>query len=92
METKTTDETCIIVVCIGDIEIGIVVDRVLEVQDIAEDDIQDTPEMDAGVDANNILGMSKADGKVTILLDIEKVLGGAHFAAIEHDTAFSNMA
>ena len=51
-------------------------DRVLEVQDISEEDIEETPEMDAGAEAKNILGISKAGGRVTILLDIERVLGG----------------
>ena len=92
METAATDQTCIIVVYVGDVEVGIVVDRVLEVQDIAEEDVEDTPEMDAGYDAKNILGMSKAGGKVTILLDIEKVLGGAEFGGVEHDASFSTMA
>ncbi len=74
-ETEYTDQTCIIVVCVGDVEVGIIVDRVCEVKDIAEEEIEDAPELGTDIDSTNILGMSKAGGKVTILLDIEKVLG-----------------
>jgi purine-binding chemotaxis protein CheW len=71
-----SDETCIIVVCIGNVEVGIIVDRVREVQDIAEADIEDAPELGTDIDGREILGMAKAGDKVTILLDIETVLGG----------------
>lgn len=73
-ETEYTEQTCIIVVCIGDVEIGIIVDCVSEVMDIVEEDIEDTPEFGVNVDTNTILGISKAGGRVTILLDINKVL------------------
>lgn len=73
-EADFSEETCIIVVCVGNVEVGIIVDRVCEVQDIAEADIEDTPELGTDLDGTNILGMSKAGGKVTILLDIDAVL------------------
>jgi len=74
-EMEPTDQTCIIVVCIGDLEVGIIVDRVCEVRDIAEEDIEDTPELGTDIDGRNILGMSKCGGNVSILLDIDEVLG-----------------
>jgi len=79
-ETEYTDETCIIVVYVGNVEVGIIVDRVSEVMDIPEGDIEDSPEFGAEVETHNILGMSKAGGKVTILLDINQVLGGEELA------------
>ncbi len=80
-EAEYTDETCIIVVYVGQVEVGIIVDRVSEVMDIAEDDIEDAPELGTDIDTHAILGMSKAGGKVTILLDINKVLGGDQMMA-----------
>ena len=71
---EQTEETCIIVVCVGDVEMGVVVDKVCEVLDIAGDDIEDSPEFGENVDTTFILGMGKAEGHVTILLDITKVL------------------
>lgn len=73
-EAQRTEETCIIVVDIGQIEIGILVDRVSEVRDIAGQDIDDPPSFGTHVDVNFILGMGKTEEKVTILLDICKVL------------------
>lgn len=84
-ETEYTEQTCIIVVYVGQVEVGIIVDRVSEVMDINEEDIEDSPEFGAEVDTNTILGMSKADERVTILLDINKVLGGDDVASIQAD-------
>jgi purine-binding chemotaxis protein CheW len=73
---EQTDETCIIVVQVRGHETGIVVDRVQEVRDIAEADIEDTPSFGTSIDTEFILGMGKADGQVTILLEIGRVLTG----------------
>lgn len=73
-EAERTEETCIIVVNVGDGEMGIVVDKVSEVQDIAGQDIEDVPGFGGGVGTDFILGMGKAGSRVTILLDIGKVL------------------
>ncbi len=82
-EIEYTEQTCIIVVYVGEVEIGIIVDCVSEVMDIAGEDIEDAPEFGAEVETNTILGMSKAEDKVTILLDINKVLGGDEIANME---------
>ena len=74
--TEDTEETCIIVVDVNGIEMGTVVDKVYEVLDIKEQEIEDAPAMGLDVNTDFILGMGKADEKVTILLDISKVLAG----------------
>ena len=79
---EQTDETCIIVVDVGSVEMGVIVDRVSEVLDISGDQIDDPPEFGDSVDTEFILGMGKADGKVTILLAIEKVLTRRDVAAL----------
>ena len=73
---KTTDQTCIIVVDVNCVEMGIVVDHVSEVLDIAEQEIEDAPGFGVNVNTDFILGMGKRGEKVTILLDIAKVLKG----------------
>jgi purine-binding chemotaxis protein CheW len=82
-EAEYTEQTCIIVVYVGQVEVGIIVDRVSEVMDIKEEEIEDAPEFGADVDTHTILGMSKAGDKVTILLDINKVLGRDDVAALQ---------
>lgn len=73
-----TDRTCIIVVEIsgisGSIMIGIVVDKVLEVSEIKEEEIQDSPQFIGSTVTDLILGIAKKGGNVTILLDIDRVL------------------
>lgn len=69
-----TEETCIIVLNVGDIEMGIVVDRVCEVLDIDESNIEPAPDFGADLATDFILGMGKLNDRVAILLDIEKIL------------------
>ena len=73
-EAEHTEQTCIIVVDVGGVEMGILVDKVSEVLNIAGGDIEDTPSFGVNVDTDFILGMGKANGRVTILLNIGKVL------------------
>jgi purine-binding chemotaxis protein CheW len=88
MEAKdTTDKTCVIVVQVRRNEItvtmGIIVDEVSEVLDIATGEIEEAPSFGAHVDTRFILGMAKAKGGVKILLDINKVLASDELAKIE---------
>jgi purine-binding chemotaxis protein CheW len=53
---------------------GIIVDTVHEVLDIAARNIEDAPRFGAAVRTDFISGMGKVGEKVKILLDIEKVL------------------
>lgn len=77
-EIPYTDRTCIIVVEIDSstetVLVGIVVDSVSEVLNIQQEDIENTPDFGKKLNTEYILGMAKADGKVKILLNIDKVL------------------
>ena len=69
-----TAETCIIVLDVNNILMGILVDRVCEVLDISKDNIEPTPCFGARAESDFIKGMGKVGDKVKILLDIEKIL------------------
>jgi len=69
-----TEETCIIVVRAQGVEMGIVVDKVSEVLDIATEEIDPVPSFGAAVDTAYILGIGKAAGNVKLLLHIDQVL------------------
>ena len=71
---EQTSETCIIVVHVEGIEMGIVVDRVSEVLNIASGEIEDAPSFGRDVNTDYILGIGKTQSKVKILLDIDRVL------------------
>ena len=77
-EVEYTQRTCIIVVQVqGDASsmlMGIVVDGVAEVLNLAAGDIEDTPDFGQGVATPYLLGMAKIKDKVKILLDINQVL------------------
>jgi len=86
-EAQHTEETCIIVVNVLSVEMGIVVDKVSEVLDIVTEEIEETPSFGAEVNTDFILGMGKANGKVTILLDIVKVMAGSDLSGVSEAAA-----
>jgi len=68
------DRTCIIVVKINDISMGLIVDTVNEVIDIPESQMDPPPRTHSGIGSSYIKGMGNVDNSVKILLDIEKIL------------------
>jgi purine-binding chemotaxis protein CheW len=79
---ERTAETCVIVVEANRVQTGIVVDKVSEVLDIAGEDIEDTPSFGAEVRTDYILGIGKTQGRVRLLLDIDRVLDNSEFKAL----------
>ena len=82
-ETDYTKETCNIVVDVQGLLMGIVVDTVSEVLEIAEADIEPPPSFGSKIATDFILGMGKVKGKVIILLDIGKILSAEELATVE---------
>jgi purine-binding chemotaxis protein CheW len=87
MPRDGAEDTCIIVVQVRGVQIGIVVDRVSEVLDIPAADIEPAPEFGADVDTRYLLGLAKAGDRVRLLLDIECVLSGDDVAGLTAATA-----
>ncbi len=82
-----TWESCVIVVD-GNlngrtIPMGVLVDSVSEVLDIAPGEIKDAPSFGAEVNTEFILGIGLAKGKVIILLNVDKVLNSEDLTMIE---------
>ena len=76
---EDTEKTCIIVVQVqykeDTLTMGIIVDEVSEVLNIAETSIEPPPSFGGGMEETDfITGMGKLDDKVVILLDIDMVL------------------
>lgn len=82
-EAEDSGETCIIVVAIAGLQMGIVVDRVSEVLDIASEQVEPAPAFGCDVDTSFILGIGKAEGRVRILLDIDRALSGSEIAGLQ---------
>ena len=85
MPEKTADkETCIIVVETKETLMGVMVDTVSEVMDIDAAQIEDAPSFGTQIDTSFIRGMGKVNGKVKILLDIEKVLSSEELVLVRN--------
>lgn len=74
-----TDRTCVIVMQVASasgstVPMGLVVDDVEEVINLAADDIQETPDFGSHVETDYLLGMAKIKGVVKTLLDFDKVV------------------
>lgn len=90
---ESTDQTVIIVVqwptSTGTTTLGLLVDEVLEVMNVAAEQIEPTPDMRASDgDCAFILGIAKAEKRVICLLDIERVLSkdeAKHVASVARD-------
>lgn len=83
VEIPATDETCIIVVQVGQVEVGLIVDRVSEVRDILAGEIENAPSFGEGVNTEFLLGIGKSGDKVTLLLDIDRVVGNSELEEME---------
>ncbi|OGI02308.1 MAG: chemotaxis protein CheW [Candidatus Margulisbacteria bacterium GWF2_38_17] len=71
------ERTCIVEVQVQshgqNVIMGVIVDRVSEVLDIADKQIEETPAFGANVNTEFITGMGKVGQRVVMLLDIDKV-------------------
>jgi len=82
MTSNDSEESCIIVVQMREVQTGIVVDRVSEVVALTEDEIANSPEFGAGVDTDLLLGIGKSGDRVKLLLDIDKVLAAREVSVL----------
>lgn len=73
-----TERTCIVVVQVsrGDVRtiMGLLVDEVSEVLNVAAEQTEAAPSFGISVDTSFILGMAKVAQKVVMLLDVDRVL------------------
>ena len=54
--------------------VGLVVDKVNEVCNVKEEEVEETPNFGVSLDTSYILGMAKSQSAVKILLDIDRVI------------------
>ena len=68
------DRTCIVVVDVNGVSIGLIVDSVSEVTSIIESDIVPPPDANTGFNNKYIKGIGKVGDEVKLLLDCSKLL------------------
>ncbi len=85
---EATKESRIMVVSIGESQVGMTVDAVSEVLTVSEDMIEPTPAIVSGIDTAMITGIAKIGAQEKqiplILLDLEEVLSLSEKAALKH--------
>ncbi len=67
-----TDESCVIFVQVRDVEMGLIVDRVSDVLEIPEAQI----ERDQTLVTESLLGIGKVDDSAKLLLDVDRICVG----------------
>ncbi len=72
-EVEYNDRTCVIVVDIGGVSIGLIVDNVSEVLTIPEEEIVAPPDVKSGGN-RYIKGIGKVENQVKLLLDCDRLL------------------
>jgi purine-binding chemotaxis protein CheW len=55
---------------------GIVVDSVSDVMELPADSLKAAPDVDSAIDSDALLGLGSLEGRMLILLDIEKLMSG----------------
>lgn len=69
-----TSDTRSVVVEVGGQTVGIIVDEVSEVLRLSHNDIEPPPAMVGGITAEYLTGVGKIEGRLLILLDMNKIL------------------
>jgi purine-binding chemotaxis protein CheW len=75
--SELTKNTRIVVTEIGNKRIGMVVDSVSEVLRIPVEQIEDAPDLVAGVETEYIRGVGKMGDRLIIMLDLGRVISGS---------------
>jgi purine-binding chemotaxis protein CheW len=68
------ERTCIIVIAIDDIDLGLIVDGVSEVVTIPDEEVVPHPDLDEGYSKKFVKGIGKVGREVKLLLDCHKLL------------------
>lgn len=93
-ETEASRETCIITTMVqgkeGPVLTGLLVDGVSEVVQVAEADMEPVPALGEDMKLDFVMGLSKAKGRVVVLLDMDKVMQEQDLQELEklHSSSF----
>ena len=85
-EKAYEDRTCIIVVNIKGLEMGLIVDHVSEVLEIPETQIDAMPTVSKTASQRFVKGIGKTDSGVKIILDLDKMLFDEEMEALKNTT------
>ena len=78
-----TDFTVVIILNVGGIVLGAVVDAVADVVALAEGDIKPAPQFESQIDAAFVRGIATVGERMLIVLDIESLLSGSEMGLVQ---------
>jgi len=73
-EGEYTESTRIIIVAVGELEVGLIVDAANDVIDIPVNAVEPPPEVVGGVEAAYLRGVAKLENRLLVMLNLDKVL------------------
>jgi len=82
-EKEYTDNSRMIIVSQGDIEVGMIVDSANDVTDIDGDLVENPPEIVGGIRAKYLDGIAKIGDRLLVLLNLEEVLNKQELMQLE---------
>jgi len=82
-EQEYTERTCVIIVSLNDMLVGLIVDGVSEVLRIAENQMEKSPSIGGNSSSRFIQAIGKVDEGVKLILNLENFLGEGDIKAIE---------
>ncbi|MES2832424.1 MAG: chemotaxis protein CheW [Pseudomonadota bacterium] len=75
--------TVVIILNIGGRVVGMVVDSVSDVITLSAEQIKPAPAMGTAVDTDYLMGLGTVDGRMLILLDIDRLMSSAEMGLVE---------
>ncbi|RZT29318.1 chemotaxis protein CheW [Cupriavidus agavae] len=80
-------QTVVIILNVAGRVVGIVVDGVSDVLTLTGDDIKPAPEFGVSVSNEHLTGLGSVEGRMLILIDIERMMTSAEMSLIEAELA-----
>jgi purine-binding chemotaxis protein CheW len=82
-EPEYNDRTCIIIIDIGGVHVGFIVEAVEEVKDVEESQISSPPRFTGGMENRYVTGVYKAKDRMILLLDSRLLFSDEEFSMFE---------
>jgi purine-binding chemotaxis protein CheW len=80
--TEINRRTCVVILELARMLLGVMVDNVSEVLEIAQDDIEPAPAFGSDLRTDFLRGVGKVNGRFVILLDVDHVLSMDELASL----------
>lgn len=74
--------TVVIILNLRSRVVGVVVDSVSDVMELAPENVRAAPEIDSAIDSSAVLGLGSVGERMLILLDIEKLMSSADMGLV----------